>query len=76
MKKIKIITSSVELEDFVNKTDIEIIQIDIKAVEQSCFAQEWFIAVIFTKKLFNRYEKDYHYFNRTISPDSVRIKTS
>lgn len=51
MKKIKIITSSVELEDFVNKTDIEIIQIDIKAVEQSCFAQEWFVAVIFYKEI-------------------------
>lgn len=51
MKKIKIITSSVELEDFVNKTDIEIIQIDIKAVEQSFFAQEWFVAVIFYKEI-------------------------
>lgn len=47
MKKIKIITSSSELEQFVNRTDIEIIQMDIKAVEQNIFAQEWFIAVIF-----------------------------
>lgn len=46
MKKIKIITSSSELEQFVNRTDIEIIQMDI-AVEQNIFAQEWFIAVIF-----------------------------
>ena len=47
MKKIKIITGSSELEQFVNRTDIEIIQMDIKAVEQNIFAQEWFIAVIF-----------------------------
>ena len=40
MKRIKIITSSVELEEFVNRTNIEIIQVDIKAVEQSFFAQE------------------------------------
>lgn len=46
MKKIKIITGSYELEQFVNRTDIEIIQMDIKA-----FAQEWFIAVIFYKEI-------------------------
>lgn len=51
MKRIKIITSSVELEEFVNRTNIEIIQVDIKAVEQSIFAQEWFIAVIFYKEI-------------------------
>jgi len=51
MKKIKIITSSIELEEFVNRTDIDIIQIDIKAVEQSQFAQEWFVAIIFYKEL-------------------------
>lgn len=51
MKKIKIITGSYELEQFVNRTDIEIIQMDIKAVEQNAFAQEWFIAVIFYKEL-------------------------
>lgn len=31
MKRIKIITSSVELEEFVNRTNIEIIQVDIKS---------------------------------------------
>lgn len=51
MKRIKIITSSVELEEFVNRTNIEIIQVDIKAVEQNFFAQEWFIAVIFYKEI-------------------------
>lgn len=51
MKRIKIITSSVELEEFVNRTNIEIIQVDIKAVGQSFFAQEWFIAVIFYKEI-------------------------
>ena len=51
MKKIKIITSSSELEQFVNRTDIEVIQMVIKAVEQNCFAQVWFIAVIFYKEL-------------------------
>lgn len=51
MKKIKIITGSYELEQFVNRTDIEIIQMDIKAVDQNAFAQEWFIAVIFYKEI-------------------------
>lgn len=51
MKRIKIITSSVELEEFVNRTNIEIIQVDIIAVEQSFFAQVWFIAVIFYKEI-------------------------
>lgn len=51
MKKIKIITNSDELEQFVNRTDIEIIQMDIKAVEQNEFAQQWFIAVIFYKEI-------------------------
>ena len=51
MKKIKIITNSDELEQFVNRTDIEVIQMDIKAVEQNCFAQQWYIAVIFYKEL-------------------------
>lgn len=51
MKKIEIITSKEELEFFVNRTDIDIIQIDIKAVEQNSFAQEWFIAIIFYKIL-------------------------
>ena len=51
MKKIKIITSSSEFEQFVNRTDIEVIQMDIKAVEQNYFAQEWFSAVIFYKEL-------------------------
>ena len=39
------------IRDSVNRTDIEVIQMDIKAVEQNCFAQEWFIAVIFYKEL-------------------------
>lgn len=51
MKKIKIITNSSELEHFINRTDIEVIQLDIKAVEQSCLTQEWFVAVIFYKEL-------------------------
>ena len=32
MKKIKIITSSSELEQFVNRTDIEVIQMDINSL--------------------------------------------
>ena len=51
MKRIKIITDSHELFQFINRTDIEIIQIDIKAVEQNMLAQEWFIAVIFYKEI-------------------------
>jgi hypothetical protein len=47
MKRIKIITDVVELENTVNRADIEILQIDIKACEQSQFAQDYFVAVIY-----------------------------
>ena len=51
MKKIKIITSKSNLEEFINRTDIEFLQIDIKATEQSAFCQEYFVAVIFYKEV-------------------------
>lgn len=51
MKKVKIFNSIKEFEDFVNREDIEIIQIDAKACEQSYSYQEGFIGMIFYKEL-------------------------
>jgi hypothetical protein len=44
--KIKIITDSDELEQFISRKDITISKIDIRSCEQSFFAQQWFIAVV------------------------------
>ena len=51
MKKIEVTGSSEYFEKFVNRTDIEILQIDIKGCEQSISFQESFIAVIYYKTL-------------------------
>lgn len=45
-RKIEVITTSKYFEDFTAKTDIEILQVDVKAVEQSYMCQESFLAVI------------------------------
>ena len=47
MKKVKITTSNAELEEFLARTDIEIINVDVRSCEQSWFAQEYFTAVIY-----------------------------
>lgn len=47
MKKIEVIGNAEYFEKFVNRTDIEILQIDIKGCEQSITFQESFIAVIY-----------------------------
>ena len=40
-----------ELEKFINRTDIEVLQVDIKVVEQSYMFQESFAAVVFYREL-------------------------
>jgi hypothetical protein len=54
MKKVKLFVKMSEFEEFVNSTDIEVIQVDVKAVEQSFCYQEGFAAVVFYKEI-----KDY-----------------
>lgn len=49
MKKVQLFSRMSDFEEFVNRTDIEIIQVDIKVVEQSCIFQESFAAVVFYK---------------------------
>ena len=51
MKKVKIFSTILDFEKFVNRTDIEVIQIDIKAVEQSSIFQECFVAVVYYKTI-------------------------
>jgi hypothetical protein len=51
MKKIKLFDKVSEFEAFVNRTDIEVLQVDIKAVEQSFCFQEGFAAVVFYLEL-------------------------
>jgi hypothetical protein len=51
MKKLLITGSKEEFEAFVNRSDIEIIQLDVKGCEQSFMFQESFIAVIYYKEL-------------------------
>lgn len=47
MKRVKVVTSNAELEEFLARTDIEIINVDVRSCEQSWFAQEYFTAVIY-----------------------------
>jgi hypothetical protein len=47
MKRVKVITSNAELEEFLARTDIEIINVNVRSCEQSWFAQEYFTAVIY-----------------------------
>ena len=47
MKRVKIITSNAELEEFLARTDIEIINVDVRSCEQSWFAQEYFTAAVY-----------------------------
>ena len=50
-KRVKMFHQIVEFENFVNKEDIEIIKIDIKAVEQNYHYQEGFAAIVFYEEL-------------------------
>lgn len=47
VKKIEVTGSSEHFEKFVNRDDINILQIDVKGCEQSFMFQESFIAVIY-----------------------------
>lgn len=47
MKKIFMTPSIREFEAFVNRTDIEVISVDVKSVEQNCVFQEGFCGLIF-----------------------------
>lgn len=51
MKRVELFNTMKSFEDFVNRTDIEVISVDIKVVEQSYTFQEGFAAVIFYKDL-------------------------
>lgn len=51
MKRLKIITEPNELEKFINRNDIEVLNFDIKTVEQNSFAQHYFVAVVMYKEL-------------------------
>jgi hypothetical protein len=49
-RKIEVIVNAEYFEEFTARTDIEILQVDVKAVEQSYMCQESFLAVIQYKK--------------------------
>ena len=46
MKKIAVITTSKELKEFQERTDIRIIDINVKACDQTWGTQEYFVATI------------------------------
>ncbi len=39
-----------EFEEFINRTDIDVIKVDIKVVDQSYLFQEFFAAIVFYKE--------------------------
>lgn len=51
VKKVIMFNRMVDFQEFVNRADIEVVQMDIKAVEQSFFFQECFMAVVFYKEI-------------------------
>jgi hypothetical protein len=51
MKRLKLLTTVSDFETFVNRADIEILQLDIKVVEQSFCFQESFCAVVYYREL-------------------------
>ena len=53
MKKVQLFNSIESFEKFINRTDIEIIQVEVKVVEQSYMFQEYFAAVVFYRMLLN-----------------------
>ena len=46
MKRVKLFNSMVSFEEFINRKDIEVIQVDVKAVERSHMFQQNFVAVV------------------------------
>lgn len=51
MKKVKMFYKISDFEGFINRSDIDIIQVDIKVVDQSFLFQESFAAVVFYTQL-------------------------
>lgn len=51
MKRVKLFNKMESFEEFINRTDIEVIQVDVKVVEQSMMFQQNFAAVVFYKEL-------------------------
>ena len=51
MKKVQLFNKMSDFEEFINRTDIDVIQVDVKVVEQSFMFQESFAAVVFYKVL-------------------------
>ena len=49
MKKVQLFNTMEGFEKFINRTDIEVIQVDVKVVEQSMMFQQNFAAVVFYK---------------------------
>lgn len=47
MKRVQLFAKVSDFEDFVNRPDIEVLQVDVKSVEQSFSFQEGFSAVVF-----------------------------
>lgn len=56
-KRVKILYTTEEFENFVNRTDIEIIHIDVRGVEQSYSFQQGFMGVVFYEELENEHAK-------------------
>ena len=50
MKKVQLFNTMEGFEEFMNRTDIEVIQVDVKVVEQSMMFQQNFAAVVFYKE--------------------------
>ena len=51
MKRVKIFNTISEFEEYVNRTDIDVLAVDIKIVDQSIYFQEYFAAVLYYKEL-------------------------
>ena len=51
MKRVQLFNTMESFEEFINRTDIEVIQVDVKVVEQSMMFQQSFAAVAFYKEL-------------------------
>ena len=51
MKKVQLFNRMSDFEEFINRTDIDVIQVDVKVVEQSFMFQESFAAVVSYKVL-------------------------
>ena len=51
LKRVQLFNTMESFEEFINRTDIEVIQVDVKVVEQSMMFQQSFAAVAFYKEL-------------------------